>query len=124
MVFCLDNGVHFMYEKSNEALEIVFSHYADAEMKTKINASDTMLLGAKSVISEAIGGYRMSDYEKVFLHTMKTMNYLMLNDLEGALVEVRCAEHQQSRIEDKMASEGSKITEENQESQHKIKKGK
>lgn len=110
-----------MWDKSNQVLEMVFACYADEEMKTKINVSDTVKLAAKSVFSEALGGYELSDYEKVFLHTMKALNYLMLNDLEGALVEVRRAEYQQSKIEDRTAAERSKFKEEQQQAKEKLK---
>ncbi|GEM_PF-4849981 len=92
-----------MYERSNEALEIVYAHYAPKEMLTDINLQDTLKAGVKAVLSEGIAGsYDLSGYEKVFLHTLKALNYLMLDDLEGAMVEIRRGEYQQSRIEDEL----------------------
>ncbi len=110
-----------MYERSNEALEIVYAHYADEEMKTSINFSGLMKAGAKSVFSEALGtAYELAGYEKVFLHTLKTQNYLMIGDLEGAMVEVRRAEHQQSLIEDETLKDRERLRKEKQQNRNNL----
>ncbi len=110
-----------MYERSNEALEIVYAHYADEEMKTSINFSGLMKAGAKSIFSEALGtAYELAGYEKVFLHTLKTQNYLMMGDLEGAMVEVRRAEHQQSLIEDETRKDREKLRKEKQQNRNNL----
>jgi len=110
-----------MYERSNEALEIVYAHYADEEMKTSINFSGLMKAGAKSIFTEALGApYELAGYEKVFLHTLKTQNYLMMGDLEGAMVEVRRAEHQQSLIEDEKRKDREKLKKEKQQNQNTL----
>ncbi|MBT8421317.1 MAG: hypothetical protein KJO08_10735, partial [Gammaproteobacteria bacterium] len=97
------------YERSNEALEIVYAYYADEEMKAHISMSKIALGMLKSTLSEGLGGpYKLSGYEKVYLHTLKALNYLMLGDLEAARVEVRRGEHQHKLIEDKLAEDRAK----------------
>ena len=108
-----------MYERSNEALEIVYAHYAPKEMLTDVNLQDTLKAGVKAVFSEGIAGaYDLSGYEKVFLHTLKALNYLMLDDLEGAMVEVRRGEYQQSRIEDELEEKRQEAEKEREENKN------
>lgn len=50
---------------------------------------------ASVVLNDNTFPYRGWTYEKVFLHTYQTLNYLGRRDLEGALVEVRRAHNEQ-----------------------------
>jgi hypothetical protein len=101
-----------MYQRSNEALEIVYAHYADKEMLTDINLRNIGSNLVKGAFSEALGGaYELVPYEKVYLHTLKALNYLLLNEPESAMVEVRRAEHQQAKIEDELAKQKAEAEE-------------
>lgn len=104
------------FERSNEALEIVYAHYADQEMKTDINVTDTVKGIFKSTVTEGFSGpYDLAGYEKVFLHTLKGLNYLMLGNADSAMVEIRRAEHQHAKIEDKLREDAEENRREREE---------
>ncbi len=104
------------FERSNEALEIVYAHYADEEMKTDINVTDSMKAVFKSTVTEGFSGpYDLAGYEKVYLHTLKALNYLMLGSADSAMVEIRRAEHQHAKIEDKLREDAEENAQERAE---------
>ncbi len=97
------------FERSNEALTIVASYYGEQEDKAKISVSETAGLAVKSLVSEGLGGrYELSDYEKVFVHTLMALNYLMQGDLDSAAVEGRITESLHAWIRDKVEDENAK----------------
>ena len=61
------------------------------ERRATISLERTATLTANLLLSEAIGPYTGEAHEKVLVHTLDAINYLMLGDLEGARVEVRNA---------------------------------
>ncbi|RMD68872.1 MAG: hypothetical protein D6819_08305, partial [Gammaproteobacteria bacterium] len=104
------------YRESNQVLEVVYFHYASEEEKARISLTGLAEGAAKSTLSEAIGGaYHLAPYEKVYLHTMKALNYMMLGDPDGARVEVRRALHQHELIEDKLKEMQAEIEKEQRE---------
>jgi PBP1b-binding outer membrane lipoprotein LpoB len=110
-----------MYRRSNEALQIVYAHYTDKEMLTDINLHNIGSNIIKGAFSEALGGaYELAPYEKVYLHNLKALNYLMLNEPESAMVEVRRAEHQQAKIEDELAKKKAETESEQEKNSEKF----
>lgn len=57
---------------------------ADIQDYTSISKQTASLL-----LSEGMVQYKGDDFEKVLINAMNAINYVMLNDLDGALVEVR-----------------------------------
>jgi uncharacterized protein len=61
------------------------------EKKAVISASDTAAAAGTMIVNEKVEPYRGEDFEKTLVHTFMALNYLMINDWEGARVEVRRA---------------------------------
>jgi len=66
------------------------------EQKAIINASGLGSRAASLLTNDNAIPYMGESYERVFLHHFQAMNYLFDRDLEGALVEVRRANEEQS----------------------------
>lgn len=71
--------------------ELAIRAEASADEKAKISASDTLAKGAALVSNDNAIPYRAASYERVMMHHYQAINYLMINDVEGAGVEVRRA---------------------------------
>ena len=82
------------YVKSNETFEL--AEVVFDELYTK---SVTRELAAL-VITDNIAKYRGEVYETVILNYYKILNYIYLNDLDGALVECRRVNEKLQRIAD------------------------
>jgi uncharacterized protein YgiM (DUF1202 family) len=75
------------FKNSNIVLEEAYKRYTARE--------EEAILGARKVGAEALDvffgegsrEYELADYEKVYLHTIKAMNYLMLGNVDDARVE-------------------------------------
>lgn len=108
------------YKKSNDALSIVAKHYGIQEDRAKISLTKTADLAIRTTISEGLSGrYELSNYEKVFLHTLKELNYLMLGDIESAVIEGLATEELHAWIEDQ---EDQEVQEEKQKAQEEQKR--
>lgn len=70
------------YERSNEEFERAFQLSED----TRVNWA---ALALAQFTNPEVNPYRGEDFEIVLLHYFKALNYLSLDDTEGALVEVR-----------------------------------
>ncbi len=89
--------VNFMlgeYEKSNE-----FLNKADLYNEVLSKQLGNELLGL--VTNPMMKPYRPEDFEMVMVHYYKSMNYLMLNNYEDALVECRRMNIQLQQLNDK-----------------------
>ncbi len=108
-ILLLELGVAYCYqgrfEDSNQILEEVYRYYQGEEERAKISLSKIFLEMAESSLTEGLGDYELDDYEKVFLHSIKTINFLMLGDYAGARVEVERAYILQKNIFEKSEDE-------------------
>jgi len=66
------------------------------EDKAKITASGAAATGAALLTNDNAIPYSGDGYEKVFLYHFQALNYLFSKDLEGAMVEVRRANEEQT----------------------------
>ncbi len=108
-ILLLELGVAYSYQgkfrESNEILEEVYRYYQAEEDRAKVSLSKIFLEVAESSLTEGLGDYQLDDYEKVFLHSIKIINFLMLGDPTGARVEVERAYILQKNIFKKSDSE-------------------
>ncbi len=94
-ILLLELGIAYSYqgkfEESNRILEEAFNYYQREEDRAKISLSRIFLEATESSLTEGLGDYQLNDYEKVLLHSIKALNFLMLGDSIGARVEIERA---------------------------------
>ncbi|MBF0550759.1 MAG: hypothetical protein HQK60_09495 [Deltaproteobacteria bacterium] len=90
------------YKKSNYVLEKAYTRYVKEEEKAVVSASQVGREVVKSTVAAGVGEYTMSNYEKVFIHTLMAFNYLMLGQKEDARVEIRRADEVQKKIKEEL----------------------
>ncbi|MDX9801272.1 MAG: hypothetical protein RBT69_08060 [Spirochaetia bacterium] len=99
VLFFLDIGMlyHFSgdYEKSNEALSA--AEQGIDELYTK-SVSKALVSG---VLNDNALDYRGEDYEDIYLNIFKALNYIALDKMESALVEIRRVHIKLNILEDK-----------------------
>lgn len=87
LVYLLDYGVALQqagrFEESAKTL-IAAERLADIQDYTSLTKQTASLLTSEEMVQ-----YKGDDYEKVLINAVNAVNYLMMNDLEAALVEVR-----------------------------------
>ncbi len=79
------------FVKSNEVLEIAYRKYTNREERARISARDTTKNALDVLFGEGSGEYHMAQFEKVYLHNIKAMNFLMEGSPEAARVEAQRA---------------------------------
>ncbi|TFH04872.1 MAG: hypothetical protein E4H09_02950, partial [Spirochaetales bacterium] len=70
------------YEQSNAEFEVAY----DLAEETRLNIGEIVLA---QMTNPEVAQYRGEDFEFVLLHYYKVLNFLSMNDIDGALVEVR-----------------------------------
>jgi hypothetical protein len=99
VLFYLDAGMLLHYagewEKSNEYLSEAERHIEELYSKSVSKAAASFLLNDNSL------AYSGEDYEDVYLNLFKSLNYLHLNQPDGAFVEVRRADDKLKALERK-----------------------
>jgi hypothetical protein len=102
LLFLLDKGVTLQmmgkYEESNEFLEQAYIFIDDFQRNVGREAMSV-------VTNEMMRDYEGEDFEKIFLHYYKALNYIMLNQLEEAMVEARRINIKLNEINDKYKGE-------------------
>jgi len=99
VLFYLDAGMlyHYIgdYKKSNEYLEK--AEFAIEELYTKSigKAAASVLLNDNAL------DYFGEDYEDIYLNVFKALNYLHMDDLEDAFVEIKRIDNKLNLLEDK-----------------------
>lgn len=87
LVYLFDYGTALQmagdYTKSNEVFEKA-EKIADIQDYHSLSK-----IGASLLLSEEMVQYKGESYENVFINAMKAMNYLMLKNMDDAMVEVR-----------------------------------
>ena len=83
----LGTAYHYagMYDSSNVALEIADDYMDDLFTKSISNAATSLLLNDNAL------DYFGEDYEQLYVNVFKALNYIHLNDFDGAFVEVKRA---------------------------------
>ncbi len=88
------------YVPSNQVLESAHGKYTQYEERARINVRGATTEMLDILLAEGSGPYEMALYEKIYLHTIKAMNYLMIGKVEGARVEVMRGIRQHSRVKE------------------------
>lgn len=99
VLFYLEEGMLYryagQYEKSNESLTL--AEYAIEDLLTK-----SISKGLQSgILNDNALDYTGEDYEDIYINIFKSLNYLQLNRVEEALVEIRRVNHKLNVLEDK-----------------------
>ena len=79
------------FKESNNLLEAAFKRYTEREERAKISARSVGSSAIDILFGEGSDEYELAQYEKVYLHTIKILNYLMLGKIESARVEAKRA---------------------------------
>ena len=90
----------------------------EEEEKAMLRLSDPVKFSASMLLNDNAIPYRAKGYENVFLHHFQTLNYLFENDLEGAGVEVRCANDEQKLALERFQKELDKAEEETEKEKY------
>ncbi len=77
------------FEASNQAFKNVYAAYEDKQIGPKISISDTSKSGGALLLNEKLRTYRPDAYERLYMHSLWAMNYLMMADKDEAKVEIR-----------------------------------
>jgi len=108
-------GATGRHEESNKALEEVFWRYVEKEDGPVISLRSTGQGILAFTVATGTGGYLPTSFERIYLHAMKANNYLLLNDLEGARVEVRRAYNLQRVLREDMDRRRDKAVDKDRE---------
>lgn len=93
------------YSSSKVDFEQVIANMQAVEDKAMLTASGGVALGAALLTNDNAIPYKASAYERVLVHLYQVFNYLGLNDIEGATIELRRAQQVQREIELKYQKE-------------------
>lgn len=93
------------FEESMQEFARADARIRDYEDRAVISATKTAALAGSLLINEQVMSYEGEDFEKIMLHALNAVNFLMLNDLEGARVEVRRAYQRQEELSDRHEKE-------------------
>lgn len=74
---------------------------AEFDDKAKLSASDTAAKGAALLTNDNAIPYQAAPFEQILLHHYQALNYLFLNDIQGAAVEARRANMLQKELLEK-----------------------
>ena len=100
-VYFMDAGLAHHYAghfvPSNQKLEL--AEFAAEELFTK----SISRAAASMVLNDNVLEYAGEDYEIIYSNLIKAMNYLLLDDFDGAFVEIRRANQKLNVLEDKYA---------------------
>lgn len=107
VLYYLEEGMLYRYagkyQKSNESL--TKAEYAIEELITK-SISKGILSG---VLNDNALDYPGEDYEDIYINVFKSLNYLQLNLVEEALVEIRRVNYKLDFLESKYKDEITKL---------------
>lgn len=87
-----------LFEESSLEFEETASRIREHEDKAVISASRTAAQAGTLLINEQVMPYEGEDFEKIMLHALNAVNYLMRGDLDGARVEVRRSYQRQEEL--------------------------
>ena len=112
------------YKDSNTVLESAYVKYTRREERAKINARSTTTDFLDILIGEGSGEYEMAPYEKIYIHNIKAMNFLMMGTPDAARVEVQRAINCNRRIKEYAQFKAAQISKEKTSVKQQAKKEK
>jgi len=106
------------FKKSNRLLEEVYRRYTAREEEAILSARKAVCMTIDVLFGEGSRNYKLADYEKVYIHTIKAMNYLMLGDVDSSRVETMRGIERHRMIKEYAEFESAKV----EKGKRKIKK--
>ncbi len=97
------------FARGNLVLEAAYHKYTQYDERAKFSARSAATDMMDVLLAEGAGEYEMAPYEKVFMHNVKAMNYLMLGRADEARVEVRRGIDQNRRIRENAEFKAARI---------------
>lgn len=104
------------YDASKQTFENAFALLDEQNNKATISASKLGFKALSLVTNDSVSPYKIPEYEQVLAHVYQAINYLALNNTEGASVEMRVAQRIQREIELTHSKEAEKAAAKAQES--------
>ena len=102
-------------EESNQILERVFWRYVAKEEGPVISLRSTGHGLLSYTMTTGTGPYLPAVYERIYLHAIKARNFLLLNDVEAARVEVRRAYNIQRALREELERKRRQVKEEDRQ---------
>ncbi len=108
VLYYLDIGIALHnakeYEKSNKFL-------SSAEQAIEENFTKSISkLATSMILNDNVLDYPGEDYEDIFINILMSLNYIHLNNLEDAMVEVRRIDVKLSKLQDKYSGMANKLS--------------
>jgi hypothetical protein len=100
------------FKQSSNEFELAAERIREHEDKAVISAGRTASQAGTLLLNEQVMPYEGEDFEKILLHTLDAVDYLMMGNLEDSRVEVRNAYEQQEKLSEKHAREMEKAQKE------------
>jgi len=95
-------------EASKLGFEAAFREFETIDEQAKLRASAAVSGAGAMISNDNAIPYRGQDYERIFAHSYQALNYLKLGNAEGAAVELRRANLEQTVAADKRNKEIAK----------------
>lgn len=115
VIYLLELGTVYSFkgnsEKSNRLLEEAYRRYTAREEEAILSARKAGCATIDVLFGEGSRDYELADYEKVYIHTIKAMNYLMLGDVDSARVETMRGIERHRMIREYAEFESAKVEE-------------
>ncbi|MCK9263255.1 MAG: hypothetical protein WDA72_10690 [Desulfomonilia bacterium] len=93
------------FTESSREFQLAAGKIGQYESRAVVSAGRTASQAGSLILNEQVQPYEGEDFEKILLHAMNAVNYLMAGDLEGARVEIRVAYRRQNELREKRARE-------------------
>jgi hypothetical protein len=91
------------FRESSREFQLAADKIAEYENRAVVSAGRTAFQAGSLILNEQVQPYEGEDFEKILIHAMNAVNYLMAGDLEGARVEIRIAYQRQNELREKHA---------------------
>ncbi|MFO1391042.1 MAG: hypothetical protein U1E94_02320 [Agitococcus sp.] len=88
------------YAASKQSFTLALAKLDAIDQRATISLSHTASQGTALVSNDNAIPYQSNDYERIFVHQFQALNYIAVNDKEGALVEMRRAQFFQEKKPD------------------------
>lgn len=99
------------FEDSANEFERAVRKIRDSENRAVISASRTAAQAGTLIVNEQVLPYDGEDFEKVLIHALNAVNYVLGGDLDGARVEILNAYRRQDELAEKHARDLMKAEE-------------
>lgn len=115
IIYLLELGTVYSFkgnpEKSNRLLEEAYRRYTAREEEAILSARKAGCKTIDVLFGEGSRNYELADYEKVYIHTIKAMNCLMLGEVDSARVETMRGIERHRMIREYAEFESAKVEE-------------